>query len=179
MLDGSAGNFVEADEVVEGPRTTKKQAEAAAKEYARLLAARGGEGLTTEEIVEAAKDPASPFHPFFTWDVKEAARKRWLDEARSLIAKVRIIVTTRDGYSANVRGILNAKVQSRGREMKEVNVWIPRHRVLEKADTRAQVVARATEELRQWCFRYCDLRELDAVRRAIEKAIDLKLKKRK
>lgn len=35
-----------------------------------------------------------PFHDYFTWDVSEAARKRWVDEARMLIRTVRFEVQT-------------------------------------------------------------------------------------
>lgn len=48
--------------------------------------------LTAEAVVEAAKNPKSPLHNSFTWNVRQAAQKRWLDEARELIRSVKIEV---------------------------------------------------------------------------------------
>lgn len=48
------------------------------------------------DVVDAARDPASPLHAHFTWDDDRAAGLRRLDEARALIRRVRIEVTVRD-----------------------------------------------------------------------------------
>lgn len=50
--------------------------------------------LTPNAVVEAAKSKTSPLHPLFTWDDKKAAAERRLDEARSLIERFKIEVTT-------------------------------------------------------------------------------------
>src|ERR1035438_5102022 len=42
--------------------------------------------LTPDNVIELAKDPNSPLHGEFTWDVKEAALKTWRHEARELIS---------------------------------------------------------------------------------------------
>jgi hypothetical protein len=52
--------------------------------------------LEPAAVVEAARDPASPLHSHFTWDDSEAARKRRLDEARTLIRSVKLEVTHRE-----------------------------------------------------------------------------------
>lgn len=43
-------------------------------------------------VVEAARDPESPLHDEFIWNVNEAAQQHWLDTARSLIRVVRVEV---------------------------------------------------------------------------------------
>ena len=48
--------------------------------------------LTPEAVVQDAKSKASPLHSHFTWDVKKAAQKCWLEEARTLIRTVRVKV---------------------------------------------------------------------------------------
>ena len=60
------------------------------------IAARNGGTVTPAEVVKAARSKDSPLHPYFTWDVKEAAQLRWLDEARALIRRVRVEVTVQD-----------------------------------------------------------------------------------
>src|SRR5258705_4645106 len=46
--------------------------------------------LVAEEVVEAARDNASPLHGFFPWDQKKAAQQWWLQEARRLIRVIRV-----------------------------------------------------------------------------------------
>lgn len=50
--------------------------------------------LTPEAVVEAARDPASPLHGWFTWDDEAAAHMQRIYQARRLIASVRVVVRT-------------------------------------------------------------------------------------
>ncbi len=59
----------------------------------QLSEASGGR-LTPQAVVDDAKDPASPLHAHFTWDVNEAAAERWLDQARTLIRTVHVTFRT-------------------------------------------------------------------------------------
>ncbi len=47
-----------------------------------------------DDLIAAAKDPSHPCYEDFTWDVEEAARERWRDQARKLIrtCKFQILV---------------------------------------------------------------------------------------
>jgi hypothetical protein len=45
--------------------------------------------LVPEDVVEAAREPSSPLHGYFTWDDTEAAARYRLDQARTLIRSVR------------------------------------------------------------------------------------------
>jgi hypothetical protein len=51
--------------------------------------------LTVDAVLEAAQDETSPLHKHFTWDDSKAAQeyRRW--QARSLIAKCRVVVESR------------------------------------------------------------------------------------
>jgi len=63
----------------------------------RLTALEQANGLLDPvDVVEAARDPASPMHDFFEWDDSEAARLHRLGQARQLIRRVKIEVTVRD-----------------------------------------------------------------------------------
>lgn len=44
--------------------------------------------LTPDEVIGDAKDPSSPLHDEFTWDVNEAALEHWRDTARRIIRSV-------------------------------------------------------------------------------------------
>lgn len=59
-----------------------------------LEACRDEHGVVTPEaVVEAARDHDSPLHEFFPWDVGTAAHEHWLYVARSLIRRVRVVVS--------------------------------------------------------------------------------------
>lgn len=49
--------------------------------------------LTPDNVIEAAKDPESPLHGEFTWDLEAAAMITWRAQARSLISQFQITVT--------------------------------------------------------------------------------------
>lgn len=62
-------------------------------ELARLS---GENRLTPDDVVAEAQNPASPLHDRFTWDDAEAAHLHRLNEARTLIRGVRIVIEVRD-----------------------------------------------------------------------------------
>jgi hypothetical protein len=53
-----------------------------------------GGKLTPDRVLEAAKDPQSILHGLFEWDNKLAAHQHRLEQARSLIRSVKVVVTT-------------------------------------------------------------------------------------
>jgi hypothetical protein len=61
--------------------------------------------LHPDAVVEAARNPASPLHDFFTWDDTEAAEKYRQDEARQLIRSIKIEVDT--GVPVEVRAFVS------------------------------------------------------------------------
>lgn len=48
--------------------------------------------LTPEAVVDVASDPASPLHEQFEWDDSEAAHKYRIEQARTLIRSVKVLV---------------------------------------------------------------------------------------
>lgn len=66
------------------------------EEKARAIAAvadkRTGR-VSPQDVVEAARDPASPLHNEFAWDDAEAARLHRLDVAKRLIREVKLVIT--------------------------------------------------------------------------------------
>src|SRR5689334_18125510 len=83
--------------------------EPVAAELMRLSSEHGGL-LTPEIVVTAARDRSSPLHTRFTWNNREAAERRRLDEARSLIRRFRIQVITTEGITVVPR-FVSVKVQ--------------------------------------------------------------------
>lgn len=61
---------------------------------ARLAEIEARDGtITPEAVIDDARDPESPLHAQFNWDVEKAAREHWLDVARSLIKRYHVKIT--------------------------------------------------------------------------------------
>ena len=52
--------------------------------------------LLAEDVLEAARDPESPLHPYFQWDDSAAAEAYRLSQASELIRRVKIEVVTQE-----------------------------------------------------------------------------------
>ena len=46
------------------------------------------------DVVQDARQPDSPLHELFEWDVEEAAQEHWMHTARRIIASVKVNITT-------------------------------------------------------------------------------------
>jgi hypothetical protein len=66
------------------------------KERLEQIAAANGGRLEVDHVIADAKQPSSPLHGQFEWNVKKAAMEHWRDTARQLISSVRVIVTTEE-----------------------------------------------------------------------------------
>lgn len=49
--------------------------------------------LAPDNVIEKARDPESPLHGEFTWDVEQAAMMTWRSQARALISQFQITIT--------------------------------------------------------------------------------------
>lgn len=129
-------------------------------------------GLTNEMIVEAARDPTSPLHGYFTWDTQKAAMKQWLAEARRLVQSVRYVVVSQEtSEPVRVRAVVSAKIVDQRNALVAHHGWIDRRALLRQKETRAQYVEKARAELRQWALRHCDVDELADLRKAVLDAL--------
>ena len=67
----------------------------------RALEDSGG-NVSARQILDAAKDKANPLHSLFDWNVKRAAEKYWLHQARLVIGAVTVqVVTTEFTYKTS------------------------------------------------------------------------------
>lgn len=58
------------------------------------IAARNGNVLLPDHVVEEAKDVNHPFHDRFEWDDAKAGHAHRINQARALIRSVQVVVTT-------------------------------------------------------------------------------------
>jgi hypothetical protein len=61
----------------------------------KIAAAHSGR-LTPEAVIEDARDPDSPLHHEFNWDLEQAAYQHWVYTARRLISSVEIQITVHE-----------------------------------------------------------------------------------
>jgi len=58
------------------------------------IARNNGGVLRPLDVVQDARQPDSPLHELFEWDVEEAAQEQWMNTARRIIASVKVNITT-------------------------------------------------------------------------------------
>jgi hypothetical protein len=69
--------------------------------------------VTADAVIEEAKDPKSPLHGEFEWDVEKAAMEAWRETARRLIRSVRVQVHTETWTVAVPRYVRNPESPQR------------------------------------------------------------------
>lgn len=68
----------------------------AIRERLQEIADSNGGLLTPEAVVDDARKKTSPLHSQFTWNQKQAAYQHWINQAQTLIARVRVEVTHKE-----------------------------------------------------------------------------------
>jgi len=81
-----------------GSPFTDAQAAIIGPELYRLAEAQAvnADELPTAVIVEEAKRETSPLHPFFTWNVEQAAQERWAEQARAIARSFQVEIVRVD-----------------------------------------------------------------------------------
>lgn len=83
----------------------------AVRERLELIESANGGRLTPDAVVEDARNKDSPLHDHFEWDVEKASAAHWIDQARTLITSVRVVVKT---DTMNVRSVYYVRDPSAG-----------------------------------------------------------------
>lgn len=133
-----------------------------------------GRRFTPADVVQEARNPKSPLHDHFTWDVSEAAQKRWLQEARLMVNHVRVVVVDQKGKQSACRAFFSVNVTDENKEIRRAYVSVETISLNE--NFQQQVVARALHEAQSWSQRYSQYQELHRIRVAIQRTAK-KLKK--
>jgi len=77
--------------------------------------------LNPEDVVEAARNPNSSLHTYFTWDDTEAAESYRLQEARALIRRVKVNVIRTDDAIVRVPSFVRS---SQGKGYQNIAVMV-------------------------------------------------------
>lgn len=76
------------------------------------IAARKNGRIRPDDVVDDARDPASPLHEHFEWSLEKAASAHWLDRARELIRAVRVTFTTDTTVVSSVAYVRDPKAEA-------------------------------------------------------------------
>ena len=122
----------------------------------RRLVKLGGRSGTLDagSVVEDAKDPTSPLHGEFEWDVVKAAHAHWLEQARYVMRAIEII------YEEKGRAFQHRLFISLDEAPES---YVAARRVLTDKQQREAWVNQALRELRSWCARYQSVKELSTI----------------
>jgi hypothetical protein len=82
------------------------------RERINAIATRHNGRIRPDDVVEDARDPDSPLHKQFEWDLQKAAQSHWLDRARELIRAVRVTITTDTTVVSSVAYVRDPTVDS-------------------------------------------------------------------
>lgn len=151
----------------------KAKAQAIGAELELLQASHGGR-LTARIVVEAARAADAPLHPIFEWDDLRAAELYREDQARHVLACIRV-VQERDVNGAatkTIRAFVNL-VETVGDD--EQRGYIPIARVLSDHDLLTQAVRQAASELRAFEDRYASFEVIAAAGRGARERIEATL----
>lgn len=110
------------------------------------------DGLSAEDVVEAARVESSPLHGLFTWDDSEAAEEWRKYEARGVMRSIRIVKTDETG--AESRSIVYAAVRVEGEKDR---LYVPVSKAMRQDNLRRQMIAAAISGLEGWKARFCEL----------------------
>jgi hypothetical protein len=127
-------------------------------ERLEALRVEAGGSLAPGQVVEDARDIASPLHPCFEWNDGAAAERYREVQARQLIRSVVVRVDRAETKAAPVavRAFVSV-VENEERGYTSTVV------AMSDADLRRQVVFRAMDEAKQWRKRYEHLSELASI----------------
>lgn len=133
-----------------GARIRDEDAEIIGPVIERLAQERGA--ATARNLLNEAKDPASPIHRYFEWDDAEAADAHRLERARLLIRSIRIVVSTASVPIETKAFHVTTSCGQTG--------YRPAATVFADQDMSTQVVATAMRELSGWRARYQQYRKV-------------------
>jgi hypothetical protein len=114
-----------------------------------------------QEVVDAARDEASPLHDQFTWNVGEAAKKHWLHEARLLVHEIEIQLLDPESEDEGFVPVIISPLGSGGYRETRVALADP--------EDRQAILMRALQEAETWAKKHRKLTELAPIRDAIQR----------
>lgn len=123
--------------------------------------------IRPETVWKKARSASSGLHSFFVWDVKRAAERHWVEEARRLIRSVIIVPIEKEPMKeGTVRAFVNVSSNDKERRFKG-RAYISMPRALSDPEYTQQLLQDALNEANQFRVRYEHLKALSKIIEAI------------
>lgn len=149
-------------------KLTGKRLKAARAALKRLIVKHGV--LTPRIVLDSARSPQSALHTLFEWDDSIAAEKHRLEQARTIIRTVTVIISTPDMEPRTVRAYVSP---THGKGYHGIAT------VLSREELRLQLLAQAVREMEAFRRKYETIQELSDVLSAMEKVLKRRRARRK
>lgn len=131
------------------------------------LAAKNNGVIKPQDVVDEARDKKSPLHDYFDWDLKIAAQKHWLHQARLLIGSIIIDVRVKKNKIKEYKAAYSLNQTPYG--TRKNKAYVVYARVFNETDLYDQVLDTAIREANYWSQKYKDYQELRLIFKAIRK----------
>lgn len=132
------------------------------------LEKRLGRKYNPYDVVKDAKDPESPLHDYFDWDIETAAQKHWLHQARQLIATVVVKMIDYRGRPVPARKWVNTTLLE-GEEPEQT--YVSHTRVRSTPSLMHNYLSNELRSLEAWFHRNRTYRDLKPILKFLEGAI--------
>lgn len=153
--------------------TREKKAVVVERELDKMYEKHGS--VSTDLMLEEAKDPKHPLHKYFDWD-DEVAGKKWRQtQALAMIMATKYVAVI-NGQSEPPKVVHGVPVRKFVSAFKGEGFKM-RNEALNEEESRRALIERRLGVLRSWCRENIDIAELQPVRLAILEHIDDKEKK--
>jgi len=123
-------------------------------------------GLTADSLLKKASKKSSSLYEFFDWDNSSAGDKWRLQQARTLINEIKVIVEDKEMYAfENIKVTIDKKTNvsdwiKKGNSSRE---YKPIVEIMDNVNYRQQLIQRALSEAKYWRERHLELVELKSI----------------
>ena len=120
-------------------------------------------GLTADSLLKKASKKSSSLYEFFDWDNSSAGDKWRLQQARTLINEIKIIVEDKEIYAFENVNISIANKEDSVKNKFSSREYKPIVEIMDNADFKQQLIQRALAEAKYWKERHSELVELNSI----------------
>ena len=120
-------------------------------------------GLTADSLLKKASKKSSSLYEFFDWDNSSAGDKWRLQQARTLINEIKIIVEDKEIYAFENVNISIANKEDSVKNKFSSREYKPIVEIMDNADFKRQLIQRALAEAKYWKERHSELVELNSI----------------
>jgi hypothetical protein len=117
--------------------------------------------VTPPDVLRDAKNPHSAYHTYFEWNDRTAGARYRLDQARHLLANLKVIYHDELGNEVKVREYVRLVHESPATHELRAG-YFPRQKAMTNPQLEIQCVERAIQELESWMNRWRGFKRIES-----------------